>query len=52
MGGSGKGEAETGTEAQVPDLRPWREVGWIFRDGNCIAIERQPGDTDSPALVD
>jgi len=27
------------TEA-LPDLNPWRQVGWIFRDGGCIAIER------------
>jgi hypothetical protein len=25
----------------LPDLNPWREVGWIFRDGETIAIERQ-----------
>jgi hypothetical protein len=24
----------------VPDLNPWREVGWIFRDGEAVAIER------------
>jgi hypothetical protein len=25
----------------IPDVRPWREVGWIFRDGDALAIERQ-----------
>jgi hypothetical protein len=25
----------------IPDMRPWREVGWIFRDGDTFAIERQ-----------
>jgi hypothetical protein len=25
----------------IPELRPWREVGWIFRDGDVLAIERQ-----------
>lgn len=25
----------------IPDVRPWREVGWIFRDGGVLAIERQ-----------
>ena len=25
----------------IPDMRPWREVGWIFRDGDALAIERQ-----------
>jgi hypothetical protein len=24
----------------LPDLKPWREVGWIFRNGETIAIER------------
>jgi hypothetical protein len=23
------------------DFRPWREVGWIFKDGGALAIERQ-----------
>jgi hypothetical protein len=31
----------------LPDLKPWREVGWIFRDGQCIAIERQGEDGPS-----
>lgn len=25
----------------IPEMRPWREVGWIFRDGDTVAIERQ-----------
>jgi hypothetical protein len=25
----------------IPEMRPWREVGWIFRDGDALAIERQ-----------
>ncbi len=25
----------------IPEIRPWREVGWIFRDGGAMAIERQ-----------
>jgi hypothetical protein len=24
----------------LPDMHPWREVGWIFRDGEALAIER------------
>jgi hypothetical protein len=23
------------------DIRPWREVGWIFKDGDALAMERQ-----------
>jgi hypothetical protein len=30
-----------GRAEALPDLDPWREVGWIFRDGSCIAIERR-----------
>ncbi len=30
----------TGHAEPLPELNPWREVGWIFRDGGCIAIER------------
>jgi hypothetical protein len=22
-------------------MRPWRDVGWIFRDGDAVAIESQ-----------
>ena len=25
----------------LPELKPWREVGWIFKDGEAVAIERQ-----------
>jgi len=25
----------------IPDVLLWREVGWIFRDGDALAIERQ-----------
>jgi hypothetical protein len=25
----------------IPEMRPWREVGWIFRDGDALAIERR-----------
>jgi len=25
----------------IPEIRPWREVGWIFRDGDALAIDRQ-----------
>jgi len=29
----------------VPELSPWREVGWIFRNGETIAVERQGAST-------
>jgi hypothetical protein len=25
----------------IPEIRPSREVGWIFNDGDALAIERQ-----------
>jgi hypothetical protein len=25
----------------LPDLKPWAQIGWTFRDGDCVAIERQ-----------
>jgi len=25
----------------IPEIRPWREAGWIFKDGDALAIERQ-----------
>jgi hypothetical protein len=31
----------TATAEALPELEAWREVGWIFRDGGCIAIERR-----------
>jgi hypothetical protein len=40
------------TAERLPELHPWREVGWIFRDGECIAIERQGAETRSQAPVD
>jgi hypothetical protein len=32
--GSERGEA-------IPEIRPWREAGWIFKDGDALAIERR-----------
>ncbi len=46
---SAEERAPHGTEHAVaqgiPEMRPWREVGWIFRDGDAFAIERSGGDT-------
>jgi hypothetical protein len=47
-GSNGKGRTvrtrfKEGTEhgEAIPEMRPWREVGWIFKDGGALAIERQ-----------
>jgi hypothetical protein len=29
----------------IPEMRPWREVGWIFKDGGALAIERRGDNT-------
>jgi hypothetical protein len=34
-------------DSALPDLKPWSQAGWIFRDGDCVAIERQ-GDELGP----
>jgi hypothetical protein len=34
------------------DLNPLRAAGWIFRDGDCIAIERQSEELGSRVLAD
>lgn len=28
----------------IPEFKPWRELGWFFKDGAAIAIERQVSD--------
>jgi hypothetical protein len=38
------------TEERLPELRPW-QMGWIFRDGGCVAVERH-GDQAPPAVGD
>jgi hypothetical protein len=45
-------ETTQGETEALPELDPWREVGWIFRDGGCVAIERQGGEVRSRVLVD
>ena len=47
------GQGGTTASAEVlPDLKPWRQVGWIFRDGACIAVERHGEEIRSRVLVD
>ncbi len=36
-----QGEADIAEREALPELKPWRVAGWIFRDGGCVAIERQ-----------
>jgi len=43
--------AESGEEPAELKLNPWREVGWIFKDGEAVAIERL-GDESRVRMVD
>ncbi|HXA73426.1 MAG TPA: hypothetical protein VNV83_04225 [Acidimicrobiales bacterium] len=45
-------EAGSAERETLPELKPWREVGWIFRDGGCVAIERRGEMTRARELVD
>jgi hypothetical protein len=45
-------EADTVEREALPDLKPWREAGWIFRDGGCVAIERRGDVTRARETVD
>ena len=44
----GDSEPESGEEdSPLPDLKPWSQAGWIFRGGDCVAIERQGDELDA-----
>jgi hypothetical protein len=45
-------EADAAERDALPDLNPWREVGWIFRDGGCVAIERRGEVIRAREMVD
>jgi hypothetical protein len=46
-------EQRTAAPAEpLPEYKPGREVGWIFRDGGCVAIERQGTEIRTRVLVD
>jgi hypothetical protein len=47
-----KREGAVKTADSLPELKPWCEVGWIFRDGDCVAIERNGEETRARVLVD
>ena len=54
MTSTAKSEPEAPAEPAdtVPELNPWRQVGWIFRDGACVAIERRGAELRSGTSVD
>ena len=40
-GGAKKGKADEAEANSVAPLKPAREVGWIFKNGEVVAIERR-----------
>jgi hypothetical protein len=36
----------------LPELNPWREVGWIFKDGEGTVIERQGDEIRARSVGD
>jgi hypothetical protein len=35
------GNEEIESTDPIPDICPWLQAGWVFRDGDARAIERQ-----------
>ncbi len=45
-------EPESAEDDAVPPKRAtWNLAGWIFRDGDCVAIERRGDDPDRRSHV-
>jgi hypothetical protein len=52
--GENQGDREPASgeeDSALPDLKPWSQAGWIFRAGDCVAIERQGDELDPRARV-
>jgi hypothetical protein len=43
-------EVHTARTSALPEHKPWGAAGWIFQDGDCVAIERQ-GDPPRPRVL-
>jgi hypothetical protein len=52
VAGSKSGAADDDGVRALPELAPWRQVGWIFRDGDSIAIERQGDELRTRVLAE
>lgn len=47
MSSRDQGKGRTAEQADaIPEIRPWCEAGWIFRDGDARAIERKDDRTE------
>ncbi len=45
-------EEQAAAPASLPEYRPGRVVGWIFREDGCVAIARQGTETHGRGPVD
>jgi hypothetical protein len=48
---TGTGTEPTMTDdvsSALPDLKPWNQAGWIFLDGDCVAIARRDAEVEEP----
>jgi hypothetical protein len=36
--------SDTRLAESIPEFKPWRELGWIFKDGDAVVIERHRSD--------
>ncbi len=45
-------EGTTKIAESLHELEPGREVGWFFKDGEAVAIERQEGTARDDELTD
>jgi hypothetical protein len=42
---SDKGVASDSRLAEpIPEFKPWRELGWVFKDGDAVVIDRKGSD--------
>jgi hypothetical protein len=53
----GEDAADTASDNTEPDgalseFAPWRQAGWIFRDGDSIALDRQGDQPRARVLAD
>jgi hypothetical protein len=46
-----RGRVSTQRAEALPELDPWRQVGWIFSDDGCVAIARQGDEIHHPGVL-
>ena len=49
---SNKGVASDSRVAEpIPEFKPWRELGWVFKDGDAVVIDRKGSDVRPRKVV-